>query len=260
MKALIIEDEKAAVRNLQALLKEVAPQMEVVDVLDNVVESIAWFAAHPQPDVVFMDIHLADGSSFEIFDHTEITCPIIFTTAYDEYALKAFKVNSIDYLLKPIGPSDLRHALDKLERLHGSRDSRDSRESFSAFIESIRKRDRYKTHFLIPYKGDKLLPLAVDQVEYFCIADGVTKAVLSGSESYVLPYTLDELTESLDPERFFRVNRQYLISRHAVEDIDLWFNNRLAINLRIPTAGKILVSKQRVNEFKSWFSGDREFV
>ena len=260
MKALIIEDEKAAVRNLQALLKEVAPQMEVVDVLDNVVESIAWFAAHPQPDVVFMDIHLADGSSFEIFDHTEITCPIIFTTAYDEYALKAFKVNSIDYLLKPIGPSDLRHALDKLERLQGSRDSRDSRESFSAFIESIRERDRYKTHFLIPYKGDKLLPLAVDQVEYFCIADGVTKAVLSGSESYVLPYTLDELTESLDPERFFRVNRQYLISRHSVEDIDLWFNNRLAINLRIPTAGKILVSKQRVNEFKSWFSGDREFA
>ena len=120
--------------------------------------------------------------------------------------------------------------------------------------------DRQRARLHLNHEGEKLLPLAVDQVEYFCIADGVTKAVLSGSESYVLPYTLDELTESLDPERFFRVNRQYLISRHSVEDIDLWFNNRLAINLRIPTAGKILVSKQRVNEFKSWFSGDREFA
>lgn len=253
MKALIIEDEKAAARNLKALLKETAPQTEVVDVLDSVTESVAWFEANPAPDVVFMDIHLADGSSFEIFDHVRITCPIIFTTAYDEYALRAFKVNSIDYLLKPIGASDLRQALDKLETLHQTPDSRDS---LTEMIRTLQRRGHYKTHFLIPYKGDKLLPLAVDQVQYFCIADGVTRAVVNSRESYVLPCTLDELTESLDPERFFRVNRQYLISRGAVRDIDLWFNNRLAINLRVPTEGKILVSKPRVNEFKTWFSGN----
>lgn len=253
MKALIIEDERAAVRNLEALLKEVAPHTEVVGILDSVTESVAWFEANPAPDVVFMDIHLADGSSFEIFDHVRITCPIIFTTAYDEYALRAFKVNSIDYLLKPIGASDLRQALEKLETLHQNPASRDS---FEEMIRTLQKRGHYKTHFLIPYKGDKLLPLAVEQVQYFYIADGVTRAVVSSRESYVLPCTLDELTESLDPERFFRVNRQYLISRGAVQDIDLWFNNRLAINLRVPAEGKILVSKLRVNEFKNWFSGN----
>ena len=112
MKALIIEDERAAVRNLTALLKEVSPQTEIVDTLDSVTESVSWFGSHSAPDVVFLDIHLADGSSFEIFEHVRITCPIIFTTAYDEYALQAFKVNSIDYLLKPIGAADLQRALD----------------------------------------------------------------------------------------------------------------------------------------------------
>ena len=258
MKALIIEDEKAAVRNLQALLKEVAPSTEVIDTLDSVTESVAWFESHAAPDVVFMDIHLADGSAFEIFEHVRIASPVIFTTAYDEYALRAFKVNSIDYLLKPIGAADLRRALDKLETLHGAAGagaSAASGESFAELIRDLQRQGHYKSHFLIPCKGDKLLPLAVEQVQYFCIADGVTKAVVSDRERYVLPNTLDELTDSLDPARFFRVNRQYLISRGAVQDIDLWFNNRLAINLKVPTDGKILVSKLRVNDFKNWFSG-----
>lgn len=121
MKALIIEDEKAAVRNLTAVLAEVAPEVEVIDVLDSVADAIDWFALHSMPELVFMDIHLADGAAFEIFDHTDIACPVIFTTAYDEYALRAFKVNSIDYLLKPIGEEDIRAALAKLEHLHGGR-------------------------------------------------------------------------------------------------------------------------------------------
>lgn len=253
MKALIIEDEKAAVRNLKALLDEVAPRTEIVAVLDSVTECVMWFGANPAPDVVFMDIHLADGSSFEIFEHVQITCPIIFTTAYDEYALKAFKVNSISYLLKPIGAADLQQALEKLHTLHAASDAE---KSLGMLIRSLQKRESYKTHFLIPHKGDKLLPLAVEQVQYFYIADGTTKAVVSDRESYVLPHTLDELTESLDPARFFRANRQYLISRSAVRDLDLWFNNRLAINLKIPTDDKILVSKLRVNEFKTWFAGN----
>ena len=122
MKALIIEDEKAAVRNLKALLKEVAPDTEVTEVLDSVTDSVAWFESNHAPDVVFMDIHLADGSSFEIFEHVRIDCPIIFTTAYDEYALRAFKVNSVDYLLKPIGATDLQRALDKFKTLHHTPD------------------------------------------------------------------------------------------------------------------------------------------
>lgn len=114
MKALIIEDEKAAVRNLMALLGEVDPDIEVIDVLDSITDSVEWFQSHPMPELIFLDIHLADGSAFEIFGHVDISCPVIFTTAYDEYALKAFKVNSVDYLLKPIDADDIRKALDKL--------------------------------------------------------------------------------------------------------------------------------------------------
>ena len=252
MKALIIEDEKAAVRNLEALLAEVAPDTKIICTLDSITDSVSWFEANPAPDVVFMDIHLADGSAFEIFEHVRVGCPVIFTTAYDEYALKAFKVNSIDYLLKPIGAADLRRALDKLEAL---RHTAPTQESLSVLIGQLQRREHYKTHFLIPFKGDKLLPLAVEQVQYFCIADGVNKAVVSDRERYTIPCTLDELADSLDPECFFRVNRQYLIARSAVQDIDLWVNNRLAINLKVPTDGKVPVSKLRVNEFKSWFAG-----
>ena len=178
MKIVIIEDEKAAVRNLTSLLNEIKPNGEIVTILDSISSTIEWFSSHPMPELVFMDIHLADGSAFEIFNHINITCPIIFTTAYDEYALRAFKVNSIDYLLKPIGKEDIEHA-----------------------------------------------------------------------------QTLDELTECLNPSLFFRANRQYLISREAIKDIDLWFNSRLSINLYYSgIKEKILVSKARVAEFKEWFS------
>lgn len=254
MKALIIEDEKAAVRNLTAVLAEVAPEVEVIDVLDSVADAIDWFALHSMPELVFMDIHLADGSAFEIFDHTDIACPVIFTTAYDEYALRAFKVNSIDYLLKPIGEEDIRAALAKLEHLHGGRPEEPD---FLKLIRTLKKEESYKTHFLVPAKGDKLLPLAVDMISYFYIADGIVKAVTAEGKEYVLSQTLDDLTECLNPQLFFRANRQYLISRDAVKDIDLWFNNRLAINLRIAAPEKVVVSKARVGEFKEWFAGQR---
>lgn len=254
MKALIIEDEKAAVRNLTALLADVAPEMEVIDILDSVADTIEWFGAHPMPELVFMDIHLADGSAFEIFEHTDITCPVIFTTAYDEYALRAFKVNSIDYLLKPIGEEDMHAALAKLSHLHG----KPSDESdFLQMIRALQREESYKTHFLVPSKGDKLLPLAVEVISFFYIAEGIVKAVTADGKEYVLTQTLDELTECLNPKRFFRANRQYLISRESVKDIDLWFNNRLAINLHAAVHEKIVVSKARVGEFKEWFAGER---
>jgi len=225
MKVIIIEDEKAAVRNLKALLQEVKPEVEVEAVLDSIAAVLDWFAVHSMPDMLFMDIHLADGSAFEIFDHVDITCPIVFTTAYDEYALRAFKVNSVDYLLKPIGKSDIEKAFHKLEQLHGSEQGKSPDNALLQLIHSLKKQESYKTHFLIPAKGDKLLPVSVD------------------------------MTECIDPSLFFRVNRQFLISREAIKDIDLWFNNRLSINLRCKVSDeKVLVSKARVQEFKDWFS------
>ena len=251
MKALIIEDEKAAVRNLQAVLARVAPEVEVIEVLDSVEDALDWFATHSMPELIFVDIHLADGSAFELFEKVEIRCPVIFTTAYDEYALRAFKVNSVDYLLKPIGEEEMRAALQKLHHLCAPRtDGAD----FKQLIHSLRKAERYP-HFLIPMKGDKLLPLAVDRIAYGFIAEGQVKVVTLEGKVYDLPQTMDELTERLDPDRFFRANRQYLIARQAVRDIDLWFNNRLAINLTLPTAERIIVSKVRASEFKEWFMG-----
>lgn len=256
MKALIIEDEKAAVRNLNALLAEVAPDMEILAAMDSITDSIDWLQTHPMPELIFLDIHLADGSAFEIFKHVNITCPIIFTTAYDEYALKAFKVNSVDYLLKPIGRTDIERALDKLDRLQqkSAASVPSPAPDYNALIHALRQADSYKTHFLIPMKGDKLMPLSVDMIQYFYINEGNVKAVVGEGKEYTFTQTLDELCECLDPSRFFRVNRQYLISRKAVQDIDLWFNSRLSVNLRIPVPEKILVSKARAGEFKDWFT------
>lgn len=263
MKTVIIEDEKAAVRNLTSLLNEVKPEAEIIAILDSINSTIEWFGIHPMPELVFMDIHLADGSAFEIFDHISITCPIIFTTAYDEYALRAFKVNSIDYLLKPIGKEDIEHSFEKLNNLqdavpeNGSR-QQNQEEELLHLIHSLKKQENYKTHFLIPMKGDKLLPVSIDIIQLFYIKDCQVKAVLTDGVEYNFSLTLDELVDCLNPSLFFRVNRQFLISREAIKDIDLWFNSRLSINLRHSRmTEKILVSKARVAEFKEWFSSKK---
>ena len=253
MNAVIIEDEKAAVRNLKALLSEVASDIEVIAVLDSIAECVDWFRTYDTPDLVFMDIHLADGSAFEIFEQVEILCPIIFTTAYDEYALRAFKVNSIDYILKPIGQSEIQKAIDKLKLLRMKTTSQ--KFDYSRLAHFLKRQENYKNHFLIPIKGDKLYPLSVDKILFFYINNGIVKAVVDNDKEYVFTQTLEELSDSLDPNLFFRVNRQYLISRKAILDIDLWFNGRLSVNLKVPIQEKILISKVRVSEFKDWFTG-----
>ena len=183
------------------------------------------------PELVFMDIHLADGSAFEIFDHISITCPIIFTTAYDEYALRAFKVNSIDYLLKPIGKEDIEHAFEKLDNLqdtipeNGTQDGKIKEEELLHLIHSLKKQENYKTHFLIPIKGDKLLPVSIDMIQLFYIKDCQVKAVLTDGMEYNFSLTLDELVDCLNPSLFFRVNRQFLIQGRRSRIIDLWFND-----------------------------------
>ena len=255
MKTIIIEDEKAAVRNLKALLLEVNPGIEVETSLDSIASSLDWFATQPMPDLLIMDIHLADGSAFEIFDHVDITCPIIFTTAYDEYALRAFKVNSVDYLLKPISRHDVEQALHKLEHLVPAHGSSAGESSLLQLIRSLKRQESYKTHFLVPIKGDKLLPISIDMILLFYIQDCKVKVVLADGKEYNFPQTLDEVAECINPSLFFRVNRQFLVSREAIKDIDLWFNNRLSLNLRCDVSEeRVLVSKAKVQEFKDWFS------
>lgn len=250
MKTLIIEDESIAAQALQSLVQEINPEMEIVAVLQTIEESVEWFEENVMPDLVFMDIHLADGSSFAIFDRVDITCPIVFTTAYDEYALKAFEVNSIDYLLKPINREDLERALNKLKNLKASPD-KTSLEGLLAQMGGLKK--KYKTCFLIPER-DKLIPLAVSNIAYIFIDTKTVKAISLDGHTYFLNQTLDDIMAQLDPEVFFRANRQYIIARTAVKDLSIWFGNKLAINLTVPVPEKIIVSKARVGEFKTWFA------
>ena len=251
MKALIIEDEIMAAKALKKLLGEVSPDTDVVAVLESIEDSVEWISKHPMPDLMFMDIHLADGSSFAIFDRVTITCPVIFTTAYDEYALKAFEVNSIDYLLKPINRTELERALNKYERLAGNRQDGDA---ISQMIQALKtERKKYKSLFLIPER-DKYIPLKTGDIAFIFIDTKNVKAITFDHHSYPMSQTLDELMEQLDPSDFFRANRQYIVSRQAIKDITVWFGNKLSLNLTVETPEKILVSKARVAEFKEWFS------
>jgi two-component system LytT family response regulator len=249
MKALIVEDEILAAKHLQHVLNEVGG-IDVITVLDSISETVDWFQSNAQPEILFLDIHLADGSAFEIFNNVNVSCPIIFTTAYDEYALKAFKVNSVDYLLKPIEAGDVRNALKKL---NGLSSANNIQSDIKNLIESFRKASAYKTHFLVPVKGDKLLPVQSGQIACFYIDCGLVKARTFDEKTYTFEYTLDELAGMLNPADFFRANRQFIISRLSVKDIDFWFNSRLSVNLKVSTPEKILISKARVPEFKDWF-------
>ena len=247
-KVVIVEDETAAAVNLRSMLKSINPDVEVLDVLESVEEAVEFFSKGTDADVVFMDIHLADGDSFRIFKSVDITIPIIFTTAYDEYALEAFKVNSIDYLLKPFKEEDLTRALDKLQRLTATERATATErvETMVATAES----DALRT-ILVRFK-DKLIPIAMEDVAFFyTFSERVTLTTLEGI-TYPVDKTLETLSQQLDPVKFFRANRQFIVSRKAVKDIAVWFGSRLALNLVIETPERIIISKARVPEFKRW--------
>jgi two-component system LytT family response regulator len=250
MNALIIEDEELAARNLTNILKEIG-NINTIAILESIADTVEWFEVNDLPDLVFMDIHLADGSAFEIFKMIRIDCPIIFTTAYDEYALQAFKVNSIDYLLKPITLADVKKTLDKQKIVSGNHtESAD----LSKLLAMIRPTAEYKTHFLVSQKGDKLVPLKTSEIAYVSIETSVVRAIDYKGKTFVMENTLDELAGMLDPKEFFRANRQFIIARNAIKDIDLWFNGRLSVNLIISTPEKVLISKVRIPVFKDWFA------
>jgi len=251
MKALVIEDEMLAARHLVSVLNEVG-DIEIIDILDSIKSSVAWFENHPLPDLVFMDIHIADGSAFKIFDHVNITCPIIFTTAYDEYAIKAFKVNSIDYLLKPITNEAIEKALVKLKTLSATNNIKSD---IQQLIDSLKQEKTYKTHFLVSVKGDKMIPLLASDIAYIFIDLGIVIAKTFDGKSFILDFTLDELANKLNPNDFFRANRQFIIAKNSIKEVDSWFNNRLSINLNVAIPEKILISRTRVTEFREWFDG-----
>lgn len=247
-RVVIVEDETAAAVNLRNMLSSIIPDVEIVEVLESVEEAVEFFSGEVDADVVFMDIHLADGDSFRIFQSVDISIPIIFTTAYDEYALEAFKVNSIDYLLKPFQEEDLRRAIDKLHRLTASERSsaKERREQMVSQAQS----EGVQT-LLVRYK-DKIIPVSNDEVAFFYTSEDRVTLTTLDDRRYPVEKTLETLSQQLPSDKFYRANRQFIVSRAAVKDIVVWFGSRLALNLTIETPERIIISKARVSDFKQW--------
>ena len=249
MRVLIVEDETAAVRNLSSMLHSIEPSAEIAGVTDSVKGTVEWLNTNNAPDIIFMDIHLADGDAFLIFDKVRVMAPVVFTTAYDRYALEAFRVNSIDYLLKPVQPAELKRALDKFKIL--------TRIELDAYLDRTDKSIQHVSslkNFLIPVR-DKILPLSLNEIAFCYTADEKVSAYTFDNRRFPLDKSLDVLSGMLPEENFFRINRQYIISRDAVTDMTIWYGSRLLVNLSVETPEKIIVSKSRVPLLKKWLTG-----
>lgn len=252
MKVIIVEDEIAASENLAYLLNTIAPNIKVIKVLDSVASSIAYFSEPTEAKLVFMDIHLADGISFEIFKQVHIETPIIFTTAYDQYAIQAFKVNSVDYLLKPLNEEELTEAIEKFKS--NTKEDQPITNQIQSMLELLQAKNRaYKSTYLVQ-KRDELIPVKTQDIAYFYINTDIVKAVSFDNQSYIITKKLEDIELELSPEDFHRVNRQFILNRNAVTKIKLYFNGKLIINVNPPFQERIVASKARANDIKTWIN------
>ena len=253
MKVLIVEDEPYAQNELKRLLTKTGRDIEVLDCIDSIEEAVEWFQSNEEPDLIFLDIQLSDGLSFEIFNQIKINAPIIFTTAYDEYAIQAFKLNSIDYLLKPIKSEDLEVALDKLSKLGEQLGKNQDRGLNMEQIEQLLhlQHTKYKTRFIAKV-GDQIKHIDVSDVAYFKAEDNEVMLVTRLNQRYIVDYSLEQLGRLVSPEEFFRVNRSYIVTISAIKKISKYFNSRLHLELEPPTDDTILISRVKVPEFLEW--------
>ena len=250
MKVVIVEDEVVASENLRFLLQELEPAIEILKELDSVSSAVDYFSMGTDAELVFMDIHLADGISFEIFEQVPIDIPIVFTTAYDQYALKAFKVNSVDYLLKPIMEEELEAAIKRFKQRGSSPGVNQSQ--VNALMNLIQTQNvNYRKTFLVHHQ-DQMVPLKTDEIAYFFIDTGVVKAVTNTNKPYTIDSKLEDLELELDPERFKRVNRQYIVQKEAIANLKYYFNGKLILQTDPPAKERIVISKAKATEFKSW--------
>ncbi|UCH13050.1 MAG: response regulator transcription factor [Bacteroidales bacterium] len=252
MITLVIEDEKLAAERLIELVGKYDSRIEVIKVLDSVEKSVEWFNSNPHPDLVFMDIQLADGLSFEIFEKTEVQCPVIFTTAFDKYTIRAFKVNSVDYLLKPIDYEELAAAIEKFRLNFGPK----AKQEFKPDIEIY---DKLINQFVHPYKnrfvvkvGLHIRSIPVEEIDYFFVCEKSTFICTKEGKNYAIDYYLDRLEKLIDQQLFFRINRKFIININAVKDIIAWSNSRLKIVLNNPPDEEAIVSREKVRDFKMW--------
>ncbi|TVR41155.1 MAG: DNA-binding response regulator [Bacteroidia bacterium] len=249
MNILIIEDEAPAARQLNRLIQQLRPEAIIHEPLDSIRSVVDWLKKNPAPDLILCDIQLSDGLSFTIFDQTEVKSPVIFTTAYDQFAIRAFKLNSIDYLLKPVEPEDLKKALDKYER---QQQIQFTPQVLKKLFKSTRK--IYKSRFIVQ-KAESLKSIDTREIAFFRSRHKMTFLYTFQGHTYTIDYTLNELEQILDPGTFFRLNRQYICSIDAAEDVQFFSNSRLKVKLVQSNDEDILVSRNNVQSFKEWMDG-----
>ncbi len=257
MRLLIIEDEDLAVKKLQKTIAAIDETAEIVGVAQSIKSSVEWLNANPAPDLILMDIELADGQSFEIFERVNVTSPVIFTTSYDEYAVKAFKVNSVDYLLKPIQKDELQHAIDKYRNLK-HRYSNGSAPSSSINVEQLIKElqqqlqpKEFRKRFLVKH-ANKMVSVEVKDIAYFFSDNGLNFFTTFDNKKYLVDYLMDEIETVIDPENYFRVNRSLIVTVDSIDKIEDYFGSRLILKLNPAFDKEALVSREKVADFKKW--------
>ncbi|MBC7902125.1 MAG: response regulator transcription factor [Gemmatimonadaceae bacterium] len=257
MKILIVEDEELAVKKIRKTLESVDDTAKVVGVTDSIESTVNWLEENEAPDLILMDIELSDGQSFEIFTRTEVKSAVVFTTSYDEYALKAFKVNSIDYLLKPIQKEDLESALNKYKKVKNlySADAPTAGEiNMDALVKELRSKlqpKEFRKRFLVKH-AQKLVSIEIEEIAYFFSDGRLNFFKTYDNKKFVVDYTMDELEEMLDPERYFRISRSFYISVDSVDQIHEYFGNRLLLTLKPVVDKEAIISREKVTDFKKW--------
>jgi len=245
---LIIEDEFHAADRLKKLIAQLTIDCKINGPIDTVEDAVEYFEKGNKSDLIFMDIQLADGISFSIFNQTQVVAPVIFTTAFDEYSLKAFKVNSIDYLMKPIDENELKAALAKFQKLNFNYNNLDS---IQILLKNIQKNENYKERFLIKWK-DTFSVIKVNDIAYFYSEDSVTFLVDHDGKSHIYDQTLNQIEQDLNPKKFFRINRKQIVNIKSIFQIHSYFNNRVKLDLRPIIDQDVLVSRDKVKAFKTW--------
>lgn len=254
MRIFIVEDEDLAVKKMLKTLQSIGDDLVVAGTADSITAAVEWLEQHEAPDLILMDIELADGQSFEIFNRTEVKSPVIFTTSYDEYALKAFKVNSVDYLLKPVQRDELESAINKFNHMKHLYAGHKEESNVAALVKELQQtllNKEFRKRFLVKH-AQKLVSVEVKDIAYFYSDERLSFFKTYDDKKFVIDYTLDDIEDMVDPDQFFRISRAFLVGVKSIDQIHDYFGNRLKLALKPPIDKEALVSRERVSDFKTW--------
>jgi DNA-binding LytR/AlgR family response regulator len=254
IKILILEDEETAATRLKRMITDILPEAEFLGYLTSIKQGIEWFKNNAAPDLIFADIQLNDGTSFEIFNQVEVKSPVIFTTAYDAYALDAFKLNSVDYLLKPVKKSDLGVAIEKFKAVHLS-EKKEENNNLKQLLNALQKTQNYKQRFVLRI-GDHMKIIEVPDIAYFYTENKGNYIVTKDGKRFLADNNLDQLESMLDPKSFFRINRQFIIAYSSIAEMFTYSKSRVLLKLNPPTKLDTIVSTERSAAFKAWLGGE----